>query len=293
MLRAVCTKILGKNLWKMSSLAETMKQLRSLNGLVEKLRAETRSFLEAKDREFVNVQNQIQMICSGLTEQSAVPLGNGQGGYKRPLEDTPNASANKRMMEEAKFSYVGTGSNQGRSKEAKFRIQPDDPVDPSTAFTVNHEGFTEVYTDGACPNNGKGGARAGVGVWWGAAHPLNYSRRATGDKQTNNVAEIQAGIVAIRQAVAARRTKLLIHTDSQFLISCVTQWMQGWKKKGWVTASGQPVKNKDDLLVLDKLIQENKGLQIRWNHVKGHSNVPGNEAADKLAVEGANMSSQW
>ena len=79
MLRAVCTKILGKNLWKMSSLAETMKQLRSLNGLVEKLRAETRSFLEAKDREFVNVQNQIQMICSGLTEQSAVPIGNGQG----------------------------------------------------------------------------------------------------------------------------------------------------------------------------------------------------------------------
>jgi len=60
-----------------------------------------------------------------------------------------------------------------------------------------------------------------------------------------------------------------------------------------VTASGQPVKNKDDLLVLDNLIQENKGLLIRWNHVKGHSNVAGNEAADKLAVEGANMSSQW
>ena len=113
MLKAVCTKIIGKNLWKMSSLAETMKQLRSLNGLVEKLRAETRIFLEAKDREFVNVQNQIQMICSGLTEQSAVPIGSGQGGSKRRLEDIPNASVNKRMMEEAKFSYVGTGSNQG------------------------------------------------------------------------------------------------------------------------------------------------------------------------------------
>ena len=94
-----------------------MKQLRALNGLVEKMRAETRSFFEAKDQQFVSLQNQIQIICSGLTEQSALPIGNGQGGpaggSKRQLDDIPNASANKRMVEEAKFSYVGTGSNQG------------------------------------------------------------------------------------------------------------------------------------------------------------------------------------
>ena len=48
-------------------------------------------------------------------------------------------------------------------------------------------------------------------------------------RQTNNVAEIQAGVVAIRQAVVAERKKLVIHTDSQFLIDCVTKWMQGWK----------------------------------------------------------------
>ena len=111
MFRAV--KTCTKNLWKMSSLAETMKQLRALNGLVEKLRAQTRSFLEAKDREFVSMQTQIQMICSGLTEQSAVSIGNGQGGSKRLLEDIPDASVNKRLKEETKFSYVGTGSNQG------------------------------------------------------------------------------------------------------------------------------------------------------------------------------------
>ena len=58
-------------------------------------------------------------------------------------------------------------------------------------------------------------------------------------RQTNNVAEIQAGIVAIRQAVAARRTKLLIHTDSQFLISCVTQWMPGWKVRTKCQGAGQ------------------------------------------------------
>ena len=106
-----------KSIWKMSSASETMKQLRALNGLVEKMRAETRSFFEAKDQQFVSLQNQIQIICSGLTEQSALPIGNGPGGpaggSKRQLDDIPNASANKRMMEEAKFSYVGTGSNQG------------------------------------------------------------------------------------------------------------------------------------------------------------------------------------
>ena len=97
----------------MSSASETMKQLRALNGLVEKMRAETRSFFEAKDQQFVSLQNQIQIICSGLTEQCALPIGNGPGGSKRQLDDIPNASANKRMVEEAKFSYVGTGSNQG------------------------------------------------------------------------------------------------------------------------------------------------------------------------------------
>jgi len=154
---------------------------------------------------------------------------------------------------------------------------------------VTGDGFTEVYTDGACPNNGRGGARAGVGVYWGDHHPLNYSSRVEGDMQTNNVAEIQAAVVAVRQAVTAGRDKLLIHTDSEYLINCVTKWMQGWKKKGWKTASGQVAKNKDDLEKLDKLILANKGLVIRWNHVRGHSNIPGNEAADRLAVAGANM----
>ena len=96
-------------------------------------------------------------------------------------------------------------------------------------------------------------------------------------RQTNNVAEIQAAVVAVRQAVTAGRDKLLIHTDSEYLINCVTKWMQGWKvggsaggfvtlsqKKGWKTASGQVAKNKDDLEKLDKLILANKGLVIRW-----------------------------
>ena len=156
-----------------------------------------------------------------------------------------------------------------RSKEAKFRIQPDDPVDPSTAFTVSRlavlsERCSSVPCAGqprglhwslhrrGLPQQWKGRGQGWSGGVVGGCAPSQLQQACHRGqvstksewfptphycipehfwffRQTNNVAEIQAGIVAIRQAVAARRTKLLIHTDSQFLISCVTQWMQGWK----------------------------------------------------------------
>ena len=275
---------------RMTSSSDTLRQLRQLGGQVERMRTETRTFLEGKERQLGEIQQQIQLICSGLVSASASPLGGvpPYGGTKRPLdlENRSGTAANKRTKEEAKF--IGAGIMSG---EAKFTISQENGGTTGQAFMVTADGFTEVYTDGACPNNGKSEAKAGVGVWWGDGHSLNYSRRVTGDKQTNNVAEIQAAIVAIRQAVKAEKKKLVIHTDSQFLINCVTKWMQGWKKKGWKTATGQAVKNQDDLMVLDSLLAANRGLEIRWSHVKGHSGNRGNDEADRLAVEGANMSS--
>ncbi|TRY61041.1 hypothetical protein TCAL_13529, partial [Tigriopus californicus] len=104
-------------------------------------------------------------------------------------------------------------------------------------------------------------------------------------KQTNNSAEIQAATEAVRVAKASDVKQLCINTDSQFLINCITLWIKNWKKKGWMTASNQPVKNKEDLMLLDEELSD-PSIQVTWNHVRGHAGIEGNEMADALARAG-------
>lgn len=141
-----------------------------------------------------------------------------------------------------------------------------------------------VYTDGACTNNGQGGAQAGIGVYWGPDHPLNVSERLKG-RQTNNRAEIQAVVKAVNQAKICGFKDLTVKTDSMFLINSMTKWLPGWKAKGWKLASGGPVKNKEDF---EDLIEAMAGIKVNWVHVAGHQGIDGNEQADRLAVQGAN-----
>ncbi|XP_067931852.1 ribonuclease H1-like [Watersipora subatra] len=140
-----------------------------------------------------------------------------------------------------------------------------------------------VYTDGACFNNGKYGARAGIGVWWGVGDERNVSERLTG-RQTNNRAEICAACKAIEQATALGYERLEIRTDSKFMIDCMTKWIKGWKKNQWQISSGGPVKNKEELQILDKLCSK---VTVQWTHVRGHHGIEGNEHADRLANGGA------
>lgn len=155
-------------------------------------------------------------------------------------------------------------------------------------FQVDDNGFVHVYTDGACSDNGKGFlSKAGVGVWWSDDNPYNVSEPVSGNKATNNSAEIQAAIRAIEIAKMNSIQKLWIQTDSMFLINCMTQWIEGWKRKGWKTSSSQDVINKDDLMRLDNLLDEDKSFIIRWGYVTAHKGVYGNEAADRLAKAGA------
>ncbi|KAF6039244.1 RNASEH1 [Bugula neritina] len=141
-----------------------------------------------------------------------------------------------------------------------------------------------VYTDGACFNNGKSNAQAGIGVWWGPNDKRNLSRRLPG-RQTNNRAEIQAACEAVEQAKELGYTRLEIRTDSQFMISSMTQWIYGWKKRDWqLSGGGGPVKNMEDFKRLDGLCSD---VKITWTHVKGHSGIEGNEQADSLANAGA------
>ena len=101
-----------------------------------------------------------------------------------------------------------------------------------------------------------------------------------GDTATNNKAEITACIVAVAAARKFSVGKLILITDSKFVINCITQWISKWKRSGWVTATGLPVKNKELLIHLDILCC---GFPVEWRHVRGHAGNLGNEFADKLA----------
>lgn len=165
--------------------------------------------------------------------------------------------------------------------------RPKAETDRSVAengFKVDENGFVVVYTDGACLDNGKTGARAGCGVWWADGHGLNCSFPAS--RATNNAGEIGACTKAISIAGEKGVKKLKIVTDSQFTIDCVTKWMKNWKRNGWRLSGGGPVKNTEELKALDAALQK-ANLKITWQHVPGHKGIHGNEEADKLAREGA------
>ncbi|KAH7684543.1 RNH-1.0 protein, partial [Aphelenchoides avenae] len=142
-----------------------------------------------------------------------------------------------------------------------------------------------VYTDGACSKNGKSGAKAGYGVFWGDGHPDNVGAAVNGTA-TNNRGEFLGAIVAIRQAVNRGFKRLTLCTDSQLLINSATQWMPAWKRRGWKKGDGSPVLNVDLVQALDVLMSK---IQVTWKYVPGHANIHGNEMADKLAREGAKM----
>ncbi|XP_030411352.1 ribonuclease H1 isoform X3 [Gopherus evgoodei] len=181
---------------------------------------------------------------------------------KRPYEQSSEEESNRKRVK-----YNETYSAPSVSKD-KFSYMGDSVV---------------VYTDGCCSSNGRRKARAGVGVYWGPDHPLNTSDRLSG-RQTNQRAEIHAACKAIEQAKSQNIKKLVLYTDSKFTINGVTSWVDNWKNNGWRTSTGKDVINKEDFERLDKL---SEGMEIQWMHVPGHAGFTGNEAADRLAREGA------
>ena len=134
-----------------------------------------------------------------------------------------------------------------------------------------------MYTDGACSGNpGPGG--------WGAVLMSGTHRKELfgGERETtNNRMEMMA---VIRGAEALKRgCSVDIYTDSKYVMHGMTEWVDGWKKCGWKTASKQPVKNVDLWQRLEQALDRH---QVNWNWVKGHSGDPYNELADELARRG-------
>jgi len=137
----------------------------------------------------------------------------------------------------------------------------------------------EIYTDGACKGNpGAGG--------WGALLLSGKSEKELcgGEAQTtNNRMELMAVIEAL--TALQRPCHVVLHLDSEYVRKGITEWIAGWKARGWRTAAKQPVKNVDLWQRLDALVS-GAGHRIEWRWVKGHSGDPGNERADMLANRG-------
>jgi ribonuclease HI len=136
-----------------------------------------------------------------------------------------------------------------------------------------------IYTDGACKGNpGPGGW--GVLLKSGATEKELFGGEAL---TTNNRMEMMAVIEAFK--ALKRPCKVTLHLDSKYVLQGITEWLPGWKAKGWKTAAKQPVKNVDLWQELDALVHTS-GHEIEWRWVKGHAGDPGNERADALANKG-------
>jgi ribonuclease HI len=98
---------------------------------------------------------------------------------------------------------------------------------------------------------------------------------------TNNRMELTAVIEAL--TALKRPSRIVLHTDSQYVMKGITEWIRGWKAKGWRTAAREPVKNVDLWMRLDALCAQHV---IKWVWVRGHSGHNGNERADLLANRG-------
>ncbi len=145
--------------------------------------------------------------------------------------------------------------------------------------------IANLYTDGACSGNpGPGGWGLVAYFDDGSCHELGGRDGAT----TNNRMEMQAAISALEYFIDTQQAEpCILYTDSEYLIKGITQWVKGWKKKGWKTAAGKAVLNQDLWEILDKLADrvksQTKAVPISWQHVRGHAGNVGNERCDTIA----------
>ncbi|KAN0100219.1 Ribonuclease H-like domain containing protein [Tylopilus felleus] len=165
--------------------------------------------------------------------------------------------------------------------------QPNNAHTTALSIPEDEKDCDIVYCDGACRGNGQLVSIAGIGVWWGHGDPRNISERCPGN-QTNNRAELIA-IVRILETTPHLKRRLLIKTDSNYSIQCVTSWIFKWMRNGFLAADGKPVKNRFLIQYLAALlhVRRKTSQTVEFKHVRGHVGIEGNEAADQLANLGA------
>lgn len=136
-----------------------------------------------------------------------------------------------------------------------------------------------VFTDGAAKGN------PGPGGWGAIVATAERVRELGGGARhtTNNQMELTAVIEALR-AARGLPGKIELHADSTYVIRGITEWIRGWRRRGWRTADGRPVLNRELWEALAGEVAGRGRAGIRWHYVRGHAAVPGNERADAIAT---------
>ena len=134
--------------------------------------------------------------------------------------------------------------------------------------------FVEIWTDGACSGNPGPGGWGAILIWRGQEKAISGAAMDT----TNNRMELMAVIAGLEQLT--RTLSIRVYTDSKYVQNGMTKWVKQWRKNGWRTKAGQPVKNVDLWKRLSDVVD---GLTVDWQWVKGHAGHPLNERADALA----------
>jgi ribonuclease HI len=142
---------------------------------------------------------------------------------------------------------------------------------------TDNTGRVTIYTDGACSGNPGPGGWGAILRWNGTEKELKGGEPDT----TNNRMELMAAIQALE--ALSRGVSADLYTDSTYVQKGITEWIHGWKKRGWKTAAKKPVKNDDLWRRLDEAVARH---DVKWHWVKGHAGHPGNERADELAGMG-------
>ncbi len=132
----------------------------------------------------------------------------------------------------------------------------------------------DIFTDGACRGNPGPGGYGSIIRIKGKTEEL----RGSAEKTTNNIMELTAAVVALNQLKDP--CEVVLTSDSQYLVKGMTEWIDGWIRKGWINSSKQPVKNKELWVELDRL---NRRHRISWVWIRGHSGHVENERCDRLA----------
>lgn len=150
-----------------------------------------------------------------------------------------------------------------------------------------------IFTDGSCNNNAPMEQRCGgYGVFFGDNHKHNISKKLKGKHISSQAAELTAVIKGIEKCISSYNiNKIIIYTDSMYVINCITQWSEKWRQNNWKKSTGEKIENKK---LIRKLYFYYKNINIEFNHIRSHQKKPdiktpeyklwyGNHMADKLS----------